>query len=256
MSDLAARARCRDTAAARARARRRRVVPRPGAGGIGQDRAPDPALPRPAREVERPEGIVAMTFTRKAAGEMRERIVAALPRGAGEAPPSRPAAPRGDARARPCRARAGRARGWELVAHPARLTSVRSTRLRPVSRAGAARRRARAGARSRRAAAAVRAGRARALADAAADDARWRRLLAHLTTTPAGRSSSSPTCSRNATSGFASFARRIPKPSARCSKRRSREIAGELARSRARFPARSSRGSRSTSATRRRLAGA
>src|SRR5207247_5249323 len=69
--------------------------------------------------VERPEAIVAMTFTRKAAGEIRDRILVAL-REAEAAPPAEPhraltwrlarAALRRDA-----------ALGWNLIAHPARL---------------------------------------------------------------------------------------------------------------------------------------
>ncbi|MEO8566608.1 MAG: UvrD-helicase domain-containing protein, partial [Betaproteobacteria bacterium] len=70
--------------------------------------------------VERPEAIVAMTFTRKAAGEIRERIVKALREAAGGA------APEQAHRALTwCLARAvlerDAALGWELVAHPARL---------------------------------------------------------------------------------------------------------------------------------------
>jgi ATP-dependent helicase/nuclease subunit A len=69
--------------------------------------------------VERPESIVAMTFTRKAAGEIRDRILVAL-RAAGAPPPTQPhleltwrlaqAALQRDA-----------ALGWNLLAHPARL---------------------------------------------------------------------------------------------------------------------------------------
>jgi len=69
--------------------------------------------------VERPEAIVAMTFTRKAAGEIRDRILVAL-REAEAAPPAEPH------RALTCRlARAALRRdaalGWNLIAHPARL---------------------------------------------------------------------------------------------------------------------------------------
>ena len=69
--------------------------------------------------VERPEAIVAMTFTRKAAGEIRDRILVAL-REVEAAPPAEPhraltwrlagAALQRDA-----------ALGWNLIAHPARL---------------------------------------------------------------------------------------------------------------------------------------
>ncbi|HEY7943177.1 MAG TPA: UvrD-helicase domain-containing protein, partial [Casimicrobiaceae bacterium] len=71
-------------------------------------------------QVERPEAIVAMTFTRKAAGEIRERIIKALREAAGCAMPGEPH--------RALTWRLGRAVldrdaafGWELVAHPARL---------------------------------------------------------------------------------------------------------------------------------------
>ncbi|MEP6997280.1 MAG: UvrD-helicase domain-containing protein [Betaproteobacteria bacterium] len=70
--------------------------------------------------VERPEAIVAMTFTRKAAGEIRERIVAAL-RVAGSV--AMPNAPHRAVTWRLARAVLDRdaALGWDLVAHPARL---------------------------------------------------------------------------------------------------------------------------------------
>jgi ATP-dependent helicase/nuclease subunit A len=70
--------------------------------------------------VERPEAIVAMTFTRKAAGEIRERIVAAL-RGAGsEASPLEAHAALTWRLARTVLQRDA-ALEWNLIAHPARL---------------------------------------------------------------------------------------------------------------------------------------
>lgn len=70
--------------------------------------------------VEAPEEIVAITFTRKAAGEMRERIVKALEQAASETPPTAP-----HDRCTWELARAARARDlemeWELAEHPARL---------------------------------------------------------------------------------------------------------------------------------------
>ena len=69
--------------------------------------------------VEEPEEIIAITFTRKAAGEMRSRIVAALESAAGpmpEPPHKRQTwelAKRAEAR--------DLQRGWQLTAHPARM---------------------------------------------------------------------------------------------------------------------------------------
>ena len=70
--------------------------------------------------VERPEAIVAMTFTRKAAGEIRERIIEALREAAGGAPPEQPHRALTWRLARAVLERDA-ALGWELVAHPARL---------------------------------------------------------------------------------------------------------------------------------------
>ncbi len=70
--------------------------------------------------VERPEVIVAMTFTRKATGEIRARIIDALREGAGDAQPDRPHRALTWRLARAVLERDA-ALGWELVAHPARL---------------------------------------------------------------------------------------------------------------------------------------
>ena len=69
--------------------------------------------------VEEPEEIIAITFTRKAAGEMRSRIVAALEAAAGPAPElahkrtTWELAKRAEAR--------DQERGWQLKAYPARM---------------------------------------------------------------------------------------------------------------------------------------
>lgn len=70
--------------------------------------------------VDEPEEIVAITFTRKAAGEMRERIVAALRRADTGASGTGGVEARRLALARRVVAN-DRRRGWELVSHPARL---------------------------------------------------------------------------------------------------------------------------------------
>ena len=70
--------------------------------------------------VERPEAIVAMTFTRKAAGEIRERIVAALRGAESDAVPTEGHAALTWRLARTVLQRDA-ALEWNLVAHPARL---------------------------------------------------------------------------------------------------------------------------------------
>ncbi|MEI8299119.1 MAG: UvrD-helicase domain-containing protein, partial [Pseudomonadota bacterium] len=70
--------------------------------------------------VERPEAIIAITFTQKAAAEMRERVVDALLRAAAGATPKSPA----DAQTLVCAAAAlahATVAGWSLVEQPARL---------------------------------------------------------------------------------------------------------------------------------------
>ena len=70
--------------------------------------------------VERPEAVVAMTFTRKAAGEIRERIVKALREAADGGAPEQAHRALTWRLARAVLERDA-AFGWELVAHPARL---------------------------------------------------------------------------------------------------------------------------------------
>jgi ATP-dependent exoDNAse (exonuclease V) beta subunit len=70
--------------------------------------------------VQRPEEIVAITFTRKAAGEMRDRILGALRRGAEPTPPESAHARDGWALARAALARDAEL-GWGLQDNPRRL---------------------------------------------------------------------------------------------------------------------------------------
>lgn len=70
-------------------------------------------------QVTQPEAIVAMTFTRKAAGEIRERVLDAL-RDANEPAPADPNRALSLRLARSVLQRDA-ARGWNLLAHPARM---------------------------------------------------------------------------------------------------------------------------------------
>jgi ATP-dependent exoDNAse (exonuclease V) beta subunit len=131
--------------------------------------------------VERPESIVAMTFTRKAAGEMRERVVGALR----DAAAGVAVASAHERRTRELALAAlerDRLRRWDLVAHPARLQihtidalcSVLARQAPLATGLGAT-------PRFEEQAAPLYAQAARdALAAAAPDDAAWQRLLAHL----------------------------------------------------------------------------
>ncbi|MDE2196862.1 MAG: UvrD-helicase domain-containing protein [Gammaproteobacteria bacterium] len=70
--------------------------------------------------VEAPEEIIAITFTKKAAAEMRARIVAALEAAVSEVPPAEHHQRRTWELGRAARARDA-AQSWMLAAHPARL---------------------------------------------------------------------------------------------------------------------------------------
>ncbi len=70
--------------------------------------------------VEAPEEVIAITFTRKAAAEMRSRVLAALAAGASDTPPEAAHAQMTWRLARACRARDA-ACSWELAANPNRL---------------------------------------------------------------------------------------------------------------------------------------
>ena len=131
--------------------------------------------------VERPEQIVAMTFTRKAAGEMRERVVGAL-RDALAGTPVRHAHEQRTRELALSALEADRAHHWQLIDHPARLAMFTID----AFAAGLAKKAplaTRVGASPRyeehaeaHYAAAARA----ALAAADANSTAWRRLLAHV----------------------------------------------------------------------------
>ncbi len=133
--------------------------------------------------VDEPERILALTFTRKAAGEMRERVLAALAAAARREPLDTDKPHLAVTRELALAALAQDARrGWELVSHPARLRIMTFDALTTwivrnapfaagVGPAPGYAEDAR-GLYAEAAAAAVR--------DAPADDPHWRRLLVHL----------------------------------------------------------------------------
>ncbi|MEO8302618.1 MAG: UvrD-helicase domain-containing protein [Betaproteobacteria bacterium] len=131
--------------------------------------------------VERPEQIVAMTFTRKAAGEMRERIVAALRDPDAGTPAASTHVMRTRALAKAALAQDSR-QGWGLADHPSRLSvftidalSATLVRQAPLATGMGA-----APHIEERAAPLYSEAARTALAAAHADDPAWRRLLWHL----------------------------------------------------------------------------
>jgi ATP-dependent exoDNAse (exonuclease V) beta subunit len=70
--------------------------------------------------VDSPEEILSITFTRKAAGEMKLRLLKALERACDDRPPEAPHAAETWQRARTVLAR-DREKGWSLLQNPARL---------------------------------------------------------------------------------------------------------------------------------------
>ena len=129
----------------------------------------------------RPEAIVAMTFTRKAAGEMRSRILAALRSARDDTPVESAHERRTRELARRALAR-DQALGWQLVAHPARLAIVTIDAY-CAGLAGQAPLTARLAGRPRfveRPAALYRRAVQAALAATGPDDRHWGRLLAHV----------------------------------------------------------------------------
>lgn len=71
--------------------------------------------------VNRPEEIVAITFTRKAAAEMHERVLQKLAAGLSDQPPTRTHARKSWELARKALLRDGEM-GWQILQHPARLS--------------------------------------------------------------------------------------------------------------------------------------
>jgi ATP-dependent helicase/nuclease subunit A len=132
--------------------------------------------------VDRPERIVALTFTRKAAGEMRERIVDALRRAAPERPPPAEAHERLTWTLAKAALEQNARHDWQIAEHPARLAvqtldsfcTGLAQQAPLVTRLGAAPRFVDLARPLYEAA--VR----DALATAAPDDPAWRGLLAHL----------------------------------------------------------------------------
>ncbi|MCC7325426.1 MAG: UvrD-helicase domain-containing protein [Burkholderiales bacterium] len=133
--------------------------------------------------VDAPEAVVAMTFTRKAAGELRERVLAALQQAAAKTPVDPDNAYELTTRQLACAALAQDARrDWQLAANPSRIRVLTIdalvtsfARQTPITTG--------LGALPRfvdDATAHYREAVTDALADAAADDPDWRRMLLHL----------------------------------------------------------------------------
>jgi ATP-dependent helicase/nuclease subunit A len=131
--------------------------------------------------VDRPERIVAMTFTRKAAAEMRDRIIGAL-RSAAGGPVTEDAGERRTGELAAAVLAQDARLGWELITHPARLQIQTIDAL----CAGVARQApltSKLGSMNRvreEATALYRLAAQNALRTAAADDLNWHRLLSHL----------------------------------------------------------------------------